>query len=111
MVLQAKWLVSNITKLPVSIVRVSIIPPQQDGSVLVLRPSRKSFGKYAIQGNAATEVLTNFQILPALVKVGERFAATVLMYDQYGNEHDAKVSFSPKVPQKPKPDQNEAVAV
>lgn len=101
------WHVTNITGNEVLLLATCISKPRTDGNILTRHPEENIFGGYPILPGDTTEVISDFWVVPPVRNVGEDFKTSVVMTDQYGNEHKIKnVVFkgrSPKEPEKKGP--------
>ena len=100
----ADWHITNITEGPVYLLKARIAKPLTEGSVFTRHPKQDVYGRYPILPRATTEARSDFWITPPVRNVGENFKTTVVLTDQYGNDHKLKnVIFrgpKPKEPQK-----------
>lgn len=84
------WHVTNITGNPVRLLAARISRPRTEGYLLARHPEENVYGSYPILPGQTTEVSSDFWVIPPVRKVGEDFKATVILTDQYGNEHKIK---------------------
>lgn len=102
-----RWHVTNITCDNVRLLAARTTKPKTEGHVLTRHPNENIFGLYPILPGETTEVSSDFWVIPPVRKVGEDFKTTVILSDQYGNEHKIKnVLFrgpQPKEPSKKEP--------
>jgi hypothetical protein len=101
----ARWHITNIIDAPVFLLRAFLLHPRTEAQmVLVGHPDRNVYGRYPIEPGSTTEGSTDFWIVPPIRKEGEELNATIVLVDQYGNEHKVKgVVFRGPVPKQPKP--------
>ena len=102
-----KWHVTNITGDNVLLLGVKTLKPRTEGHVFTRHPRENIYGSYPILPGETTEVSSDFWIVPPMRKEGEDLKTTVVLIDQYGNEHKIKnVVFKgpkPKEPRKEEP--------
>lgn len=107
--------VSNITDKDIYILGTRIVRPRKarkHGSVLVRHPEQNIYGNYPIIPEATTEVSASFSIHPAVRKYGEDFKASVVLIDQYTNEHEIKnIVFKGDKPKEPKKKETKLEAI
>jgi hypothetical protein len=101
------WYVTNISDKPVEVLRAFLTKPRTEGlMVLVRHPKDNIYGRYQIQQGATTELSADFWVQPPVQEVGKDFVATVVVLDQFGNEHRVKnVVFRGQKPPQQKTDQ------
>ena len=98
-----RWHVTNITGDNVLLLGAKIKKPKTEGHALTRHPRESIFGSYPILPGETTEVCSDFWIIPPMREEGEDFRTTVILTDQYGNEHKIKnVIFTGPEPKKPK---------
>lgn len=110
-----KWHVTNITGDNVLLLGVKTLKPRTEGHVLTRHPRENIFGSYPILPGETTEVSSDFWIVPPMRKEGEDLRTSVVLIDQYGNEHKIKnVVFKgpkPKEPRKEEPPSESLYAI
>jgi hypothetical protein len=98
-----KWYVTNITGDNVLLLGVRILKPRTEGHVLTRHPRENIFGSYPILPGETTEVCSDFWIVPPTRKEGEDLTTSVVLIDQYDNEHRIKnVVFTGPKPKEPR---------
>jgi hypothetical protein len=75
------WYVTNITDTAVRVLAARLENPRRDGTVSLTQP---------ISPGDTTRVATDFWVSPPVRSEGQEFRATVVLVDQYGNEHRVK---------------------
>ncbi|MCH4563462.1 hypothetical protein MKP05_10000 [Halomonas sp. EGI 63088] len=94
---------TNITGDNVRLLGTKILKPITEGYVLTRHPEENIFGSYPILPGETTEVHSDFWVIPPKRKEGEDFKTSVVLIDQYGNEHKIKnVVFTGPKPKEPK---------
>src|SRR5713226_9342507 len=102
MQVEGKWAVTNITDRDVILVKAYVDRKRTEGHVLVKHPHENVFGGYPILPGTTTDVSTGFWIQPPICKEGRDFRTTVILVDQFGNEHSVKNAvFKAPPPQEP----------
>jgi hypothetical protein len=84
------WRVTNIARLPVHLLHARLVKPATTGSVMVTEPDRRVVSTDPIPPGATTWASVLFWVQPPVRRVGENFTATVVIVDQFGNEHRLK---------------------
>lgn len=84
------WNVRNTTDGPVDILAARLVNPKTDGSVLTRRHDGVIFGRYTLPPGATTEISADFWVVPPVRKKGQQFSATVVLTDQFGNDHKVR---------------------
>lgn len=87
MLVTGKWYVTNVTNMPVCMVRAQMGVSAQDYHVLTRHPSQNMYGSYPILPGAMSEVMVDFTVMPPVRKVGKDLKTVVILVDQYGNEY------------------------
>ncbi len=99
----ADWHITNITGDPVYLLKARIVNPFTEGHVFTRHCKQNVYGHYPILPRATTEARSDFWIIPPVRNIGEDLKATVVLTDQYGNDHKVKNVFfrgpKPKEPQ------------
>lgn len=86
-----EWHATNLTKIPVVVTTAFIKKPKTEANhPMVKHPYKNVVGNYRIQPNDTTKLMLDFWIATPLRKEGETFKATVIVKDQFGNEHRIK---------------------
>lgn len=97
-----RWHVTNITGDNVRLLGARILKPKTEGHVLTRHPHENIFGSYPILPGETTEVDSDFWVIPPMRKEGEDLKVSVVLIDQYGNEHKIKnVVFTGPKPKEP----------
>lgn len=86
----SRWYVTNITNEPVLLLRTSIFPFKMDGTVIVRHPEREIYGRYPILPRETSEASADFWVQPPTLEEGQVLKATIILIDQFGNEHRVK---------------------
>jgi len=98
-----RWHVTNITGDNVRLLGARLLKPKTEGHVLTRHPQENIYGSYPILPGETTEVDSDFWVIPPMRKEGEDFKTSVVLIDQYGNEHKIKnVIFAGPKPKEPK---------
>ncbi len=98
-----QWHVTNITGDNVRLLGAKILKPLTEGHVITRHPDENIFGSYLILPGETTEVHSDFWVIPPTCKEGKDFKTSVILIDQYGNEHKIKnVVFTGPKPKEPK---------
>lgn len=84
------WYVTNLTDRPIRVLAARLLRPETTGMVSTKHPSDNIFGQYPIHPGATTELSADFWIKPPVREKGQEFKATVVLVDQFGNEHRVK---------------------
>ena len=84
------WYVTNITDDELRILGARIPRPHAEGHVAVEHPERRIFGDYPILPGATSEVIVDLWVEPPVRQAGQEFKATLVLIDQFGNEHKIK---------------------
>lgn len=90
MQVSGRWFTTNITGDPVLLLCARLSRPRKEGIVMVKHPDQDIFGRYPILPGATTEVSVDFWIQPPVCKEGQDFRTTLILIDQFGNEHKMK---------------------
>jgi len=97
------WHVTNITGDNVRLLGAKLLKPKTEGHVLTRHPHENIFGLYPTLPGETTEVDSDFWVMPPVRKEGEDFKTSVVLIDQFGNEHKIKnVVFAGPKPKEPK---------
>jgi hypothetical protein len=97
--------VTNITEEPVHLLTTRIIRPRKartEGMLLVRHPEQDIYGSYLIVPKGTTDVSLDFWIQPPILKEGKDFELTIVLVDQFGNEHKVRLVFKGREKKKPK---------
>jgi hypothetical protein len=86
----SRWFCTNITKQPVRLLGSYLTRPRTRGSVAVKDVGSNFFGLYDIPPQVTTQANAHFWVQPPTRKAGQAFTATVVIVDQFGNEHKVK---------------------
>jgi len=90
----ARWTFTNITKGPIKIVDAYLdLRPPVHGIVWVRHHKSDMHGDYFLMPGLPVPGSTDFTMFPPIRKPGQDLKATVVLVDNLGNEHRAKVVF------------------
>ena len=107
-----RWHVTNITGDNVRLLGAKLLKPKTEGNVLTRHPRENIFGSYPILPGETTEVTSDFWVIPPVRKEGEDFKTSVVLIDQYGNEHKTKnVIFTGLKPKEPKKEETPSESI
>ena len=86
-----EWHATNLTDGPIVITTAFIKKPRTEAThPLVRHPYKNVFGSYRVQAKDTTKLILDFWVEPPVRKEGEAFKATVIVKDQFDNEHRIK---------------------
>jgi hypothetical protein len=86
----SNWYVTNLTNRGVRVLSARITKPPVLGTVATRRHGDDVFGTVSIPPHATGEVTADFWVKPPTRRVAEEFRATVVLVDQFGNEHKVR---------------------
>lgn len=87
MQLSGEWHVTNIIVEPVRVLSSRIKRPRTEGMTITRHPEQDIYGRYPILPHQTSEVHSHFMLVPSVRRVGENYKATVILTDQFGNDH------------------------
>ena len=90
MQVMGSWLVTNITNGDVIIVSASIKKPKTTCHTVDVIHNGAAYSRHPIKSGATANVHALFFIKPPVCKEGQDFKATVILTDQFGNNHQIK---------------------
>jgi extradiol dioxygenase family protein len=83
--------VTNITKIKIYLLATRIKEPKLDGHIMVKHHKTNLYSRYhAIMPHSISEAGVDFWLQPPIKKEGEELIATIVIVDQFGNEHERK---------------------
>jgi hypothetical protein len=86
-----EWHVTNITSLPIIVTTAFIKKPKTETTLpLVQHPYKNVLGSYRISPKDTTLLMLDFWVEPPTCEEGEIFKATIVVKDQFNNEHQVK---------------------
>ncbi len=86
----SRWYVTNVTDRPVNILAAPMPRPKTTGHVITRHHNRDIYGRYTVPPGGTTEVSVDFWVKPPVRREGEEFKATIVLIDQFGNDHKVK---------------------
>ena len=81
------WYVTNITDRPIFVLTARLVSPKTGGMVATRHHERNLYGTFPIAPGATTEMTVDFWIRKPVRNEGENFVGTIVLVDQFGNEH------------------------
>ena len=84
------WYVTNVTDQPVNVLAARMLWPKTSGAVDTKHHDRDIYGRYVVPPGLTTEVSVDFWVKPPVRRKGEEFKATIVLTDQFGNDHKVK---------------------
>jgi len=90
MLIVSRWYVTNITDGPINILAARMLRPQTTGRVLTRRHDGNGYGHHTVPPGVTTEVSVDFWVKPPVRDEGKKFKATIVLTDQFGNDHEVK---------------------
>lgn len=97
--------VTNITDEPVRLLATRIVSPRKartDGMLFIRHPEKDIYGSYPIIPKGTTEVSLDFWVQPPILGEAKNLKTTVILVDQFGNEHKVKLMFKGREKKKSK---------
>lgn len=86
-----EWHATNITNEPIVITTAFIKKPKTEAMYpMTKHPRENAYGSYRVSPRDTTKLVLDFWINPPMRKEGEGFKATIVIKDQFNNEHKIK---------------------
>ncbi len=84
------WYVTNIIDRPVYVLAGRLTKPKTDGMISTKHTDCEFFGTYPIPVGSTTELSADFWVKKPVRDEGEDFTSSVVLIDQFGNEHKVR---------------------
>jgi hypothetical protein len=85
-----RWYVTNITTSDVRVLAARLRRRSPTGMVATRDIESNRLGRVSIPPGDTSEVSVDFWVQPPVRREGEEFRATVVLIDQFGNEHEVR---------------------
>jgi len=86
-----EWHVTNVTDIPIVVTTAFVKKPRAEATLpLVRHPRDNVFGSYRIAPKDTTRLALDFWVAPPACNEDETFKATIIVKDQFGNEHKVR---------------------